>query len=241
MEANIICRRLVTSEQFYSDDGTVDSSAAMIMYYLIKGLSHIDFYWGTVVRSADKGGKDMTHFKDRNTVFTISSLTGRSIQYFSNCADEEDEVLFLPHSSFIVCDVQYDQNFRQNRIFLRQIELGLCQNVILWVDDNIFDADWENKRHMEKASTLGTRVNVHFIPKSNTQSALAFLRSEFGERLKDSNTFRIVTDMKRTNETPPSTAGARLIYEVRKLGFEQTCLIFTGHEESAYEKLKTIF
>ena len=112
---------------------------------------------------------------------------------------------------------------------------------MLWVDDNIFDEAWENKRHMEKASTLGTRVNVHFIPKSNTDSALAFLRSEFGQRLKDSSTFRIVTDMKRTNESSPSSAGARLIYEVRKLGFHQNCLIFTGHEESAYEKLKMVF
>jgi hypothetical protein len=112
---------------------------------------------------------------------------------------------------------------------------------VLWVDDNIFDEGWENKKHMETASTLGTRVNVHFIPKSNSESALAFLRSEFGQRLKDSNTFRIVTDMKRTNESSPSTAGAQLINEVRKLGFHQTCLIFTGHEESAYEKLIKVF
>ena len=94
---------------------------------------------------------------------------------------------------------------------------------------------------MEKASTLGTHVNVHFIPKSNTDSALAFLRSEFGRRLKGSDTFRIVTDMKRTNESSPHTAGARLIYEVRKLGYNQRCLVFTGHEQSAFEKLKMVF
>ncbi len=111
---------------------------------------------------------------------------------------------------------------------------------MLWVDDNIFDEAWENKKHMETASTLGTRANVHFIPKSNTESALTFLRSEFGQRLKNSNKFRIVTDMIRTNETSPSTAGARLIYEVRKLGFKQLCLIFTVSIESAYEKLGNI-
>ncbi|CAF0941292.1 unnamed protein product [Adineta steineri] len=165
MEANFAIRRLTKQEQFYSDEARVDGKAAMIMYYLIKGLSHIDFYWGEV------------------------------------------------------------------------IELGLSKYVVLWVDDNIFDGGWENKRHMEKASTLGTRVNVHFVPKSNTESALTFLRSEFGQRLKNSNTFRIVTDMKRTNESLPSTAGVRLIHEARELGFHQTCLIFTGHEESAYEKL----
>ncbi len=94
---------------------------------------------------------------------------------------------------------------------------------------------------MEKASTLGTRTNVHFIPKSNTESALAFLRSEFGQRLKGSDTFRIVTDMKRTNESSLSNAGARLIYEVRKLGFNQMCLVFTGSENAANEKIDKLF
>jgi hypothetical protein len=117
----------------------------------------------------------------------------------------------------------------------------MCQYVILWVDDNIFDESWENKRLMEKASTLGTRINVHFIPKSNTELAYAFLRSEFGKRIKNSNTFRIVTDMKRTNEVSPSTAGVRLIQGARALGFRQNCLIFTGHEQSAHDKLKQAF
>lgn len=112
---------------------------------------------------------------------------------------------------------------------------------MLWVDDNIFDAKWENKGHMEKASTLGTRVNVHFIPKSNTESALTYLRSEFGQRIKESQTFRIVTDMKRKNESSPGIAGAQFIYEVRKLGFQQSCLIFTGHEGKAKEKLEQVF
>ncbi|CAF1967148.1 unnamed protein product [Rotaria magnacalcarata] len=262
MEANVFARRLMTSNELNMNEISTSSNAAMI---ILKGLSHIDFYWGTVVRyvklepkdledyqtgeivtwlqfsSADKGGKDMSYFKDRNTIFIISSLTGRSIQYFSNCGDDEDEVLFLPHSSFLVCQVKYNEKERKNYIYLRQIELGFSKYVVLWVDDNIFDADWENKRHMEKASTLGTRVNVHFIPKSNTESALTFLRSTFGKRLKDSDTFRIVTDMKRTNESSPRIAGALLLREVRKLGFNQSCLIFTGHEESAYEKLNQVF
>jgi len=119
--------------------------------------------------------------------------------------------------------------------------LGLSKYVILWVDDNIFDEDWGNKQLMEKATTQGTRVNVHFVPKSNTGSALSFLRSEFGQRLKNRDSFRIVTDMKRTNENDPSMAGARLLLEVRNIGFKQSCLIFTGHEESAHNKLQKMF
>ena len=111
----------------------------------------------------------------------------------------------------------------------------------MWVDDNIFDEDWGNKQLMEKATTQGARVNVHFIPKSNTNSAISFLRSEFGQRIKQKNSFRIVTDMKRTNEDDPSMAGIRLLLEVRNMGFLQPCLIFTGHEESAYKKLREKF
>jgi hypothetical protein len=144
-DATTIARRLVKQDQLYVDQAQVDARAAMILYYLVKGLSHIDFYWGEVVRyinlededlqdyrpgelvtwlqfsSSDKGGQNMAHFTDRNTTFIIYSLTGRSIQYFSNCADEEDEVLFLPHSTFLVCDVIRDRNTRRNKIYLRQV------------------------------------------------------------------------------------------------------------------------
>ncbi|CAF3381680.1 unnamed protein product [Rotaria socialis] len=261
--ANYVVRMERKVAEMYTDDEKLNSHAVMLMHYLIKGLSHIDFYWGVVTRyvdldeddqkdykpgeiltwlqfsSADKGGQDMIHFKERNTIFKIASLTGRAIQYFSNCGDQEDEVLFLPHSCFLVCQVIESKPQRQ--IFLRQIELGLSKYVILWVDDNIFDEDWGNKRLMERATTQGARANVHFIPKSNTDSALSFLRSEFGQRMKEKESFRIVTDMKRTNENDPSTAGARLLLEVRKLGFRQSCLIFTGHEGSAYDKLNKMF
>ncbi|CAF1276396.1 unnamed protein product [Rotaria sp. Silwood1] len=94
---------------------------------------------------------------------------------------------------------------------------------------------------MEKASTLGTHINVHFIPKSNTQAALAFLRSELGQRLKTNDTFRIVTDMNRTNEKPSGNAGARFLYEVRKLGFDHECMIFTMDEREAHDKIRHVF
>jgi hypothetical protein len=94
---------------------------------------------------------------------------------------------------------------------------------------------------MERASTLGTEINVHFIPKSNTDAALAFLRSEFGQRLKQNKTFRIVTDMTRDNETPSDNAGVRLIYGIRKLGFDHRCLVFTGNALEGKKKLAKVF
>jgi len=94
---------------------------------------------------------------------------------------------------------------------------------------------------MERASTLGTEINVHFIPKSNTNAALAFLRSEFGQRLKHNETFRIITDMNRDNETPSDNAGVRLIYEIRTLGFKHQCLVFTGDASVGRQKLAKAF
>lgn len=83
---------------------------------------------------------------------------------------------------------------------------------------------------MDKAASHALNRNVHFIPKSNTGSALSFLRSLFGQRLKNRANFRIVTDMNRSNEHPSDTAGARLIHRVRAMGFSNKCLVFTIFE-----------
>ena len=153
MAANIVSRKTRYAELMAAENlGDVDNNAAMIMYYLIKGLSHIDYYWGEVYRyvqlsdkdladykageivtwlqfsSSDKNERPPSHFKERNTLLTIYSLTGRSIRYFSNCAKKEDEVLFLPHSSFLVCRVEYDEKIRKNRIYLRQVNRFIVSN-----------------------------------------------------------------------------------------------------------------
>ncbi|CAF3206314.1 unnamed protein product [Rotaria socialis] len=239
----------------------IGEDAAIIMFYLARALSHITFYWGTVTRrvqltpeevkdykpgalitwiqfsSSMKGEQAPKGFQNRNTQFTIQSLTGRSIQYFSNFP-EEDEVLFLPHSSLLVKSVDYINSVHY--ISMEQVELGLCKYSVLWVDDNIFDENWENKRHMEKASTAGIEVNVHFIPKSTTKSALAFLKSPFGERLKHNETFRIITGMNRHNEEPSDNAGARLLARAREMGFNSRCLVFTGNAADADRKVKQL-
>ncbi|CAF1340849.1 unnamed protein product [Rotaria sp. Silwood1] len=221
------------------------NEAAIILYYLVKALSYIPFYWGYVTRacqltydelklyvpgalitwiqfSSSKKGKKAVNskaFKDRNVLFKIFSLTGRPIKHFSNYP-EEDEILFLPHSTFLVFNHKTYYKERKQVIYMRQVELGLCTWSVLWVDDRIFDENWENKQHMEYAAINALDINVHFIPKSSTDSALSFLRSAFGQRLKNQDTFRIVTDMNRTNEKPAHNAGARLIKAIRQMGFK---------------------
>ena len=148
LNANTFVRRWQRNKATDAENVKVDDNAAMIMYYLIKGLSHINFYWGQVVRyvkltdqdlkdyrpgeiitwlqfsSSDKGNdkndKHLGYFKNRNTKFIIHSLTGRSIHDFSNCAQDEDEVLFLPHSTFLACHTEVKN--RKNIIYMRQVK-----------------------------------------------------------------------------------------------------------------------
>ena len=95
----------------------------------------------------------------------------------------------------------------------------------------IFNENWENKGHMEYAAAKAMNMNVHFIPKSCTDYAISFLKSSFGQRLKNSLTFRIVTDMNRENERPVCNAGARLIKQLRQLGFRNHCMVFTSNKQ----------
>ena len=234
--------------------------ASIILYHLVRGLAHLPYYWGVTCRainlkeeeldsykpgtlvtwlqfsSASKGHEAPSAFTaNRNTRFIIYSLTGRSIKNFS-IFPEEDEVLFLPHSTFLIISHRQDKDVHV--VYLRQTEFGLCQMSVLWVDDKIFDESWQNKEHMQRACTRSLNGNVHFIPKSQTDYGLSFLCSPFGERLKNCSTFRIVTDMRRDNEKEPRTAGIRFIRGVRRLGFQNKCLIFTGYQEKAEEKVK---
>ncbi|CAF1633707.1 unnamed protein product [Didymodactylos carnosus] len=92
---------------------------------------------------------------------------------------------------------------------------------------------------MEYASAKALNMNVHFIPKSSTDSALSFLRSPFGQRLKNKDKFRIVTDMNREYEQPSHNAGARLIKALRRTGFRNECMIFTSDKREADQIIKS--
>ena len=147
--ASLIARR---ANGVVVDEKTVQelNEASVILYYLVKALSHIPYYWGYVTRacqlkedelqlytagalvtwiqfsSSKKGNKAATNFDfaRRNTFFKIYSLTGRPIKEFSNY-EEEDEVLFLPHSTFLVFKHVTTHHGTQHTIYMRQVELGL--------------------------------------------------------------------------------------------------------------------
>ena len=122
---------------------------------------------------------------------------------------------------------------------MRQIEIGLYINNIVWVDDNILNANWENKGLMEKAYSI--KKNLKIIPKITTECALAFMKSFkpfiIGGRVK----YKIISDMNRSNESEPHNAGARLVKYMQDNNFNNIeIMIFTSSSDNAKRELKKL-
>ncbi|CAF1324350.1 unnamed protein product [Adineta ricciae] len=242
-----------------ADDEKMNDLAPLVFHFF-KAILHIPYYWGTVTSNYQltddqlqlcqpgcvvtwvqfgQGGRNASAVtRKKNTKFMIDSFTGRSIKKFSQTPNE-DEIVFLPYSTFFVYKHESSRFDDEHTIYMRQVELGLSQYSILWVDDKIFTNNSEIKLLMENAVRGGFNLDVHFIPRTSTDDALAFLRSPFGQRLKKQNTFRIITCMNRRQENPGHNAGVRLIKSIRELGFENHCLVFTGDKKRAETYVQT--
>ena len=231
-----------------------------VIYYLTKAISSLPFYWGYTLRcvqltkaqafsyrpgtvitwlqwSSSKIGKSPADFfKERNTWFYIYSLTSREISQFSVYSDEK-EALYSPYSHFLI----FKNEIRNNRhhIYMRQIEIGLYVDNIIWVDDNIFNSDWENKQLMEIAYYNSKILKI--IPKISTETALAFIKS-FKSFINSGKTkYKIISDMTRNNESPSENAGARFVKYLQDYGFENLdIMIFTSSKEFAINELKKL-
>ena len=230
-----------------------------VIYYLSKAISYLPFYWGYTVRcvemekkqidiyqpgtvvtwlqwsSSKIGNKPAPYFKLRNTWFYIYSYSSREISQFSIYSSEK-EALYSPFSHFLV--FKREQKNKKNLIYMRQIEIGLFINNILWVDDNIYNSKWENKAIIEKAYSINRSLKI--IPKISTNTAIAFLKS-FKNFIKNKTVkYKIVTDMNRNNEYPAENAGARFVKFLQQNNFNLEVMIFTSSKESAIEKLNKL-
>ena len=92
---------------------------------------------------------------------------------------------------------------------MRQIEIGLYINNIVWVDDNILNSNWENKGLMEKAYSI--KRDLKIIPKISTECALGFMKSFKPFMLGGQVKYKVISDMNRSNESEAHNAGARLV------------------------------
>ena len=122
---------------------------------------------------------------------------------------------------------------------MRQIEIGLYPNNIIWVDDNILNPDWENKYLMESAYYSSKILKI--IPKISTDTALAFIKS-FSSFIESGTTnYKIMSDMTRNNENPSKNAGARLVKYLQDSGFNNLeIMIFTSSKKFALDALKEL-
>ena len=122
---------------------------------------------------------------------------------------------------------------------MRQIEIGLYVDNIIWVDDNIFNSDWENKQLMEIAYYNSKILKI--IPKISTETALAFIKS-FKSFINSGKTkYKIMSDMTRKNESPSKNAGARFVKYLQDYGFGNLdIMIFTSSKEFAINELKKL-
>ena len=230
-----------------------------LIFYLTKALSSLPFYWGYTLRCIDLSreqafsyqpgvvvtwlnwsssamGKDPTVFSDRNCYFHIYSFSARDISKFSNYQGEK-EALYSPFSHFLVFRNTIQGN--HHHIYMRQIEIGLYPNNIIWVDDNILNKNWENKQLMEMAY-YNSRV-LKIIPKISTETALAFITS-FKDIINNGGCkYKIMSDMTRNNETPSGNAGARFVKALQDAGLGHLdVMIFTSSREKAINELKKL-
>ena len=231
-----------------------------VLYYLSKALANLPFYWGYTVRCVDldhnivsnyqpgtvitwlqfsssKIGKDPAPaFATRNTWFYIYSFSSREISQFSIYSTEK-EALYSPFSHFLVFKKEYKNG--KNVIYMRQIEIGLYINNIVWVDDNILNANWENKSLMEQAYSI--KRNLKIIPKITTECAVGFMKSFKPFILGGKIKYKIISDMNRTNETESHNAGARLVKYLQDNGFYNIyIMIYTSSVEKAKNELKRL-
>ena len=231
-----------------------------VLYFITKALANLPFYWGYTIRcvnmkseivakyepgtvitwlqfSSSKIGKDPAPaFSGRNTWFHIYSFSSREISQFSVYSTEK-EALYSPFSHFLVFKKTVINN--KTHIFMRQIEIGLYINNIVWVDDNILNANWENKGLMEKAYSI--KRNIKIIPKISTECALAFMKSFKPFIIDKTVNYKMISDMNRTNEADSHNAGARLVKYMQDNNFYNIeIMIFTSSSEKAKSELKRL-
>ena len=231
-----------------------------VLYFLTKALANLPFYWGYTVRCVDtneeilkkyepgtvitwlqfsssKIGKEPAPgFSGRNTWFHIYSFSSREISQFSIYSTEK-EALYSPFSHFLVFKKEYRND--KTMIYMRQIEIGLYINNIIWTDDNILNSNWENKDLMEKAYSI--KRDLKIIPKITTECALSFLKSFKPFIMGKTVKYKVITDMNRTNEKESHNAGARLVKYMQDHNFYNIeIMIFTSSSEDAKKELKKL-
>jgi len=231
----------------------------VIISFLYIALSHIPTYSGSCIRAVDlkdeekhlykpgsivnwinfssssQGNQPAAPFIDKNTYFIIQSINGRSIVPFSNFP-EENEILFHPCSTFFV--VKEETQGDKTLIYLRQTELGMSDNTILWVDDKIFNENWEYKPLFDRLCGQAHQYGFRVIPKSSTAQAQNFLESPFGRFNRTNNqSFQVITSMRRLNEKKGKRAGLNFAEWLKRNKYHLELALLSFYSDGSFNTL----
>jgi hypothetical protein len=86
---------------------------------------------------------------------------------------------------------------------------------------------------------MNASKNIRFIAKTNTNLAIAFLKSCFGKRLESMNNFRIISDMTRENEKDSGNAGANFMKAINRDFKDIKKLVFTSSKSEGIKKIES--
>lgn len=87
-------------------------------------------------------------------------------------------ILFKPRTEFLICKTERKAG-GQLHVYLREIETGLAQNVILCTQERLDSSNAYFCQWMRDTLFDQFDQNYRVIVKQNSQTALAYLRSPF--------------------------------------------------------------
>lgn len=137
-----------------------------------------------------------------NFCFHIFSKAGVITDTFQTHDRRDGTVLFRAGSEFMVC--KREERDGITHIYIREVQLGFGQNVLFWLDHNVFKQDDECQQWIRYANYHCLRKDVKFILKSYTCTTLAYFKSIFFkisiQNINDAMSYKLIQNRTRFNE-----------------------------------------
>lgn len=113
--------------------------------------------------------------------------------------------MFGTGQTFLTCARKEEANGNLT-VYLRQVQIGFAQNVVLWTDhrlnnDEVTEKNEKLKNIIQEANHHIFYKKIEYIMKTSSKTTVSFMRSEFFRiSLEISKTFRFVTNEERDND-----------------------------------------
>ena len=150
-------------------------------------------------------------WKKWNVCFHIYGYSGKLLARMpGEDKDDYETVIFRPNTQFLVCDTK--QTGDKLEVWLREIQLGLSRDNVLWIDENIFRDEGQDQFAGWVRYTCD-HMNIKLIMKTSARSAWHYINSQaFRKTVAHSKSFKIIV-----NKTSYVDVGSQnLPYEVAK-------------------------